>query len=52
MDDLPFLLGVVDHEGTDPTAHVHVLDADSARAVGQRVLAATLSQGGRCRGGI
>jgi hypothetical protein len=51
MDDLPFLLGAVDHEGTDPTVHIHVLDADGVQTVGQRVLAATLCQGGRCRWG-
>jgi len=51
MDDRPFLVGVVDYEGTDCTAHIHVLDADSAQAVGQRGLAAALCQGGRCRAG-
>jgi hypothetical protein len=51
MDDRPFLVGVVDYEGTDCTAHIHVLDADSAQAVGQRVLAAAPCQGGRCRTG-
>ena len=49
--DRPFLIGVVDHEGTDCTAHIHVLDVDSAQAVGKRVLAAALCQGGRCRAG-
>ena len=50
MDDRPFLVGVVDYEGTDCTAHIHVLDADSAQAVGQRGLAAALRQDAPIRG--
>jgi len=48
--DRPFLIGVVDYEGTDCAAHIHVLGADSAQAVGQRGLAAALRQDAPIRG--
>jgi uncharacterized OB-fold protein len=49
-DDRPFFVGMVDYEGTDCTAHIHALDADTAQAVGQHVLAAAPCQDAPLRG--